>query len=181
LGEYNPSELIGLRIGGIKPENILLTESELQDYARTFPQGVSRKIPEMVSQNKEGKIISTEVKRMPDIIVRREGKLSRREPECTPRGNQKFGRYRYGMIRHPLAKLVWDAISKATDRIVDGLKISEHQIIFIFPEMIPMKIIERTKKMVAYEASLAIQKGITNVKKVSILFGIMNNEDFKID
>ena len=89
MREYNPSELIGLHIGGIKPENILLTESELQEYTKTFPQGVSRKIPEMVSQNKEGKIVSTEVKRMPDIVVRREGKISRREPECTPRGNKK--------------------------------------------------------------------------------------------
>tara|TARA_R110001632_G_scaffold39741_5_gene99453 strand:+ start:200 stop:745 length:546 start_codon:yes stop_codon:yes gene_type:complete len=181
MREYNPSELIGLHIGGIKPENILLTESELQEYTKTFPQGVSRKIPEMVSQNKEGKIISTEVKRMPDIVVRREGKISRREPECTPRGNKKFGQYRYGMIRHPLAKLVWDAVSKASNRIVDGLKISEHQIIFIFPEMIPMKTIERTKKMVTKEALLAIQKGMTNVKKVSILFGVMDNEDFKVD
>ena len=85
------------------------------------------------------------------------------------------------MIRHPLAKLVWDAVSKASNRIVDGLKISEHQIIFIFPEMIPMKTIERTKKMVTKEALLAIEKGMTNVKKVSILFGVMDNEDFKVD
>jgi len=181
MKEYNPSELIGLQIGGIKPENVLLTESELQEYTKSFPEGVSRKIPEIVSQNKEGKIISTEVKRMPDIVVRREGKISRREPECTPRGTQKFGRYRHGMIRHPLARLVWDAISKASDSIVEGLKISEHQIIFIFPEMIPPKTVERTKKMVTKEALLAIQKGRTSVKKVSILFGVMNNEDFKID
>ena len=181
MREYNPSELVGLEIGGIKPKNVLLTESELQEYAKSFPQGVSRKIPEMISQNHEGKIISTEVKRMPDIIVRREGKISRREPECTPKRNQKFGRYRYGMIRHPLAKLVWDAISKASNLIVSEFNVSEHQIIFIFPEILSAKTIERTKKMVLREAHLALEKGITEVKKVSISFGVMNNEDFKID
>ena len=173
--------MIGLQIGGIKPKNILLTESELHEYTKTFPEGVSKKIPEMVSQSKEGKIISTEVKRMPDIIVRRQGKISRRELECTPKGNKKFGRYRHGMIRHPLARLVWDAVSKASDTIVEGLNISEHQIVFIFPEMIPPKTVERTKKMVTQEALLAVQKGITKVKKVSIFFGVMNNEDFTVD
>lgn len=177
---YNPSELTGFKILNLSPKKLILSESELRENVKDLPKNIKKNIPEGIF--KEGDTnFSVEVKRFPDLIVRREGKISRREPECCPKGNSKFGKYRTGKIRHPLARIVWEAVGKASDYIVENFKISEHKLVFIFPDNISEKIIRRTIKMSVHETSLAIQSGLTKVKKVRIYFGVMNSKDFEKD
>ena len=159
---------------------MLFSESELREQVKDLEFLRKKNIPEGIFKSGDNNF-SVEVKRFPELIVRKEGKISRREPQCTPQGSKKFGKYRHGFIRHPLARIVWEAVGKASDYIVRNFEIWEHKMVFIFPDNLDMKTIKRTIKMSIKESQLAIEAGMTNVKKVKIYFGIMNSKDFEID